>query len=475
MKDNNQVIQIPIEDLVPNRSQPRIVFDEKALNDLANSIKQHGIIQPLVVKKLGDKYEIVAGERRYKAAQIAGLVSVPGIVADINEQASAEIALVENIQREDLSAIEEAKSYKNILDAGDMTQEELAKKMGLSQSSVANKLRLLNLTDEAQKALLDGKISERHARSLLSVTDKNKQVDLLNRVIEERLTVRQLDDIIKSNVTQSNDGAMDDVPLVDMNNNLEEMKKNATDINFADTQSGAQPSGSKFFRYTSTTNPNNVFESDKVTNLGRPQLMPQESQFFNFGPNENIPSPTLENIKTYEETNPVKPVEVMPKEEKAIQTGDKPQKTFFNFSEIYTKSKNDNEPMPEAVDKTYQNEKPQVMPKETDFFNFGDDSSKDEIQKMIERDKSSVNIPMDNIIEEVLDVDVPSNDGIENLYVQPNYVIFDKNHDDKLDVSEIVDELKDIVNKLNVNHNIEIEEKDDGNTHKVIINIKKDS
>ena len=475
MKDNNQVIQIPIEDLVPNRSQPRIVFDEKALNDLANSIKQHGIIQPLVVKKLGDKYEIVAGERRYKAAQIAGLVSVPGIVADINEQASAEIALVENIQREDLSAIEEAKSYKNILDAGDMTQEELAKKMGLSQSSVANKLRLLNLTDEAQKALLDGKISERHARSLLSVTDKNKQVDLLNRVIEERLTVRQLDDIIKSNVTQSNDGAMDDVPLVDMNNNLEEMKKNATDINFADTQSGAQPSGSKFFRYTSTTNPNNVFESDKVTNLGRPQLMPQESQFFNFGPNENIPSPTLENIKTYEETNPVKPVEVMPKEEKTIQTGDKHQKTFFNFSEIYTKSKNDNEPMPEAVDKTYQNEKPQVMPKETDFFNFGDDSSKDEIQKMIERDKSSVNIPMDNIIEEVLDVDVPSNDGIENLYVQPNYVIFDRNHDDKIDVSEIVDELKDIVNKLNVNHNIEIEEKDEGNTHKVIINIKKDS
>ncbi|MBQ9834400.1 MAG: ParB/RepB/Spo0J family partition protein [Bacilli bacterium] len=231
MNHTGSVIQIPIEDIIPNRFQPRIAFDEKALQDLANSIKQHGIIQPLVVRRLGDKYEIIAGERRYKASQLAGLISVPAILTDIDDQTSAEVALVENVQRKDLTAIEEARSYKNILDKGSMTQEELAKKMGVSQSAIANKLRLLNLAEEVQDALLEGKISERHARSLLLAANQARQVELLNRTVEERLTVRQLDMIIKEENHSANDDIIEDVPLVNIEQDLEEMKSNATDIN----------------------------------------------------------------------------------------------------------------------------------------------------------------------------------------------------------------------------------------------------
>lgn len=188
---------VNIDLIIPNRFQPRLTFDEKTLNELAASIKEHGIIQPLVLRRLGDKFEIIAGERRYKAATLAGLTEVPAIISNIDDNKSAELALVENVQRKNLNSLEEAKSYKKILDKEGLTQEELAKKIGVSQSTVANKLRLLNLTMEAQDALMNEKISERHARSLLTVTDPKVQVDLLNRVINERLTVRQLDDEIK--------------------------------------------------------------------------------------------------------------------------------------------------------------------------------------------------------------------------------------------------------------------------------------
>ncbi|MDY3756755.1 MAG: ParB/RepB/Spo0J family partition protein [Bacilli bacterium] len=197
----SQVQNINIDLIIPNRFQPRLSFDEKALNELAESIKQHGIIQPLIVRKLADKYEIIAGERRYKAATLAGLSTVPVIVTNLSDAKSAEVALVENIQRKNLSSIEEALSYKRKIDKDNLTQEQLAKLLGLSQSTVANRLRLLNLSNEVQDALLKEKISERHARSLLQISDKNKQTELLNRIITERLTVRQLDEIIKKELS----------------------------------------------------------------------------------------------------------------------------------------------------------------------------------------------------------------------------------------------------------------------------------
>ena len=192
MNTEENIKQILVEDIIPNRFQPRLAFNEEGLKELSDSIKQHGVIQPLVLRRLGNKYEIIAGERRYKASVMAGLKTVPAIISNIDDNQSAEIALVENIQRKNLTSIEEAKSYKNLLDRGYLNQTQLAEKMGVSQSTIANKLRLLNLTDEVQKALLEEKISERHARSLLSLP-KEEQNEWLKKIITKRMTVRQLD------------------------------------------------------------------------------------------------------------------------------------------------------------------------------------------------------------------------------------------------------------------------------------------
>lgn len=221
---------VNIDYIIPNRFQPRLTFDEKSLNELASSIKEHGIIQPLVLRRLGDKYEIIAGERRYKAAQLAGLTEVPAIISNIDDNKSAEIALVENVQRRNLNSLEEAKSYKKILDKEGLTQDELAKKIGVSQSTIANKLRLLNLTSEAQDALMNDKISERHARSLLSVTDPEKQKELLNKVISERLTVRQLDDEIKKENGSISEPVMNNIPAFEELGNTNVISDNVSDV-----------------------------------------------------------------------------------------------------------------------------------------------------------------------------------------------------------------------------------------------------
>lgn len=202
VKDTIQMINV--DNIIPNRFQPRLAFDDQGINELASSIKEHGIIQPLVLRKLGDKYEIIAGERRYKAANVAGLTEVPAIISNLDDNQSAEVALVENVQRRNLTSIEEAKSYKKILDKGYLTQEGLATKMGISQSAIANKLRLLNLSTGVQEALLNERISERHARSLLQITDLVKQEAMLKRVISERMTVRQLDAAIKEDFSPQN-------------------------------------------------------------------------------------------------------------------------------------------------------------------------------------------------------------------------------------------------------------------------------
>ncbi len=192
-----KVIELNIEDVLPNRFQPRIKFNEDAIDELAKSIKEHGVIQPIVVRPIGDKFEIIAGERRYKASNIAGKTTIPAIITDLNDKDSAEVALIENVQRENLTPIEEAISYKKILDMGYITQDALASKLGKTQSTVANKLRLLNLDDEVQEALLNEKISERHARSLLKIQDKELQRQMLNKIISERLTVRRADEEIE--------------------------------------------------------------------------------------------------------------------------------------------------------------------------------------------------------------------------------------------------------------------------------------
>lgn len=196
-KEKEKIYYIPIEDIIPNRFQPRLAFDEKELNELANSIIKYGVIQPIVLRNIGDKYEIIAGERRYKASCLAGLKKVPAIINNTDDNTSAEIALLENLQRKNLSVIEEAQSYKKLMDRG-FTQEEIASKLGISQSSIANKMRLLNLPKDVQNALLYNKISERHARSLLSLPDADMQRNLLNKIISEKLTVKQTEEEISA-------------------------------------------------------------------------------------------------------------------------------------------------------------------------------------------------------------------------------------------------------------------------------------
>ena len=164
---NNEIIQIHIEKVIPNIYQPRKYFNEDAIKELSESIKQYGIIQPLTVRKRGDVYELVAGERRLRAAKLANLEQVPCNVVDITDRESAEIALLENLQREDLNYIEEAEAYYNLLHDHSFTQDELAKRMGKKQSTIANKLRLLRLSAEVRSLCLKNKLSERHARSLL--------------------------------------------------------------------------------------------------------------------------------------------------------------------------------------------------------------------------------------------------------------------------------------------------------------------
>ena len=225
MEENNseKIYYIPVEDILPNRFQPRLAFDEKELNDLANSIIKYGVIQPIVLRKISDKYEIIAGERRYKAACLAGLKKIPAIINNTDDNTSAEIALLENLQRKNLTVIEEAQSYKKLIDKG-FTQEDIANKLSVSQSSIANKLRLLNLPKEVRDALLYNKISERHARTLLSLNNEDLQKSLLQRIIDERLTVKQTEEEV-SMIIMKNDFAKRPQELPD------EIKRFLTTVN----------------------------------------------------------------------------------------------------------------------------------------------------------------------------------------------------------------------------------------------------
>lgn len=187
---------IPVDQIRPNPYQPRKHFDEEKLNELAASIKEHGIIQPLILKKSISGYDIVAGERRYRASKIAGLTEVPAILVEFSDQQMMEIALLENIQREDLNAIEEAKAYQMLMEKLDLTQEELSKRVGKSRAHIANMVRLLNMPAELQDYVLDGTLSMGHIRPLITI-DEDKALKVAKRAIDESLSVREVEDLVK--------------------------------------------------------------------------------------------------------------------------------------------------------------------------------------------------------------------------------------------------------------------------------------
>ena len=193
-----QIVEIPLKELRANPYQPRKIFDEESLNELANSIKEHGVFQPIIVKKAIQGYEIIAGERRVKASIRAGLEKIPAIIKDFNDTEMMEIALLENLQRENLSAIEEANAYKKLQETLELSHEELAKRLGKSRSHITNMLGLLSLPEKVQQAVQNNEISMAHARVLSKLEDSNQQISLLNRIKSEGISVHKLEDITSS-------------------------------------------------------------------------------------------------------------------------------------------------------------------------------------------------------------------------------------------------------------------------------------
>ncbi|MBR5467633.1 MAG: ParB/RepB/Spo0J family partition protein [Firmicutes bacterium] len=188
---------IDINKIEPNRLQPRKQFEEGALEELAASIKEFGVIQPIIVKEKGDYYELIAGERRWRASKIAGIKKIPAVVKKYDEKDIFAIALIENLQREDLNPMEEAAGYKKLADDLSISQEEIAKKVGKSRSAVANSMRLLNLDERVQNFVKEGKLSSGHARTLLAVEDKDAQFEMAERILEDDLSVRNTENMVK--------------------------------------------------------------------------------------------------------------------------------------------------------------------------------------------------------------------------------------------------------------------------------------
>ena len=249
------VVYLKLDLLIPNAYQPRKIFNENTINELATSIKEYGVLNPILVRKKDDKYEIIAGERRYRAAKIAGLTDIPAIIKELDDSKVAEIALIENLQRENLSPIEEAKSYKDILKLANITEQQLSEMIGKSQSAISNKMRLLSLSDEVQDALNNHKISERHARSLLTVKDLNQEKELLEKIIKERLTVKELDEII--------------------NNSKENEKINQKEI---EKESDNMNNGNFFPNYNNLGPNNNNVSLNTMNMQAMPNVLPTQPQ-----------------------------------------------------------------------------------------------------------------------------------------------------------------------------------------------------
>ena len=226
--NDNNINKLSMALIKPNSGQPRKRFDEEAIIQLSQSIKEHGLIQPIIVKEDNSVYTIVAGERRWRAAKLAGLKDIPAIIMDLSDKDVLEISLIENIQRQDLNPIEEAKAYKKLLDDFKLTQEDLSKRIGKSRTAIANCLRLLNLDKRVQDYLIDGVISEGHGRAILSLTDNELQYKVSQTVIDENLSVRETEKLIRelSNTKSHNkkkENKSNNPYYMDLKNRLEEL------------------------------------------------------------------------------------------------------------------------------------------------------------------------------------------------------------------------------------------------------------
>ena len=236
------IVLLKMELITPNPNQPRKVFDDTSLNELAASIKKYGILNPILVRKKENLYEIIAGERRYRAAKIAGLTEMPVIIKDVDDRSVSELALIENIQRENITPMEEAITYEKILKNSNITEEKLSEYIGKSQPFISNKLRLLKLPIEVQTALNNKKISEKHARTLLTISDNNKQLQLLEKIIKERLSVKELEYMIKKEKEEKESDNMNNGSFFPNYNNQENNNMSLNQMNMQTMSAPNQPS-----------------------------------------------------------------------------------------------------------------------------------------------------------------------------------------------------------------------------------------
>ena len=418
--ESKEIVYVRIEDIIPNRFQPRIAFDENELNNLADSIMKYGIIQPLVVRPISDKYEIIAGERRYKASVIAGLKTVPVIIKTTDDNTSAEIALLENLQRKNLTPIEEAMSYKKLINKG-FTQEEIASKLGISQSSIANKLRLLNLPQEVQDALLYNKISERHARSLLALSNSDEQKELLNKIINNKLTVKQTELEINSIINEKNK-----VLPANEENNFEEPKQNEPKI-IEENQSQIEKEMEEIRK---------MLEKD-LNNFESTQTEQKSPEILEFDSKQEIPD--VISIKD-----------------------DSEDKTEMNASSVES-------PKKETFDIEYKDLDA------TPFVGKHLENTYDEKEEEIKKEKEEINQAKNSNIEDTILKPSIEDYDLKDLFSEnsekPNKI---EEEYKKIDLDKFVSKINELITEFGINKNmISISQIDLLNKHQITIDIKK--
>lgn len=449
-----KVIELNIEDILPNRFQPRIKFSEDAINELSKSIKEHGVIQPIVVRPIGDKFEIIAGERRYKASCMAGLKTVPALITDLNDKDSAEVALIENVQRENLTPIEEAISYRKILDMGYITQEALATKLGKTQSTIANKLRLLNLDDEVQEALLKEKISERHARSLLKLTDKEQQRTMLNKIIAERLPVRKADEEIDKLLNGGNN-MNDETNINESNNSIKEEIKNPFENIIQNTQ--AETNTFKFINM-------NQISEDPTTNIEESIMQTEEpselneikpGKFFNIL-NEDEPKEEVQEDEFDFNSMFINPII-------AEQNSPKNNRLLEELDEIEKSINNSNKKIETTIDNI----------DESDF----EIEDIEEIDDFIEEIKPEITSEPPKIIEKKINEVKENEENEENEFkeekIKNNYINIDNNR--ITNFKDVLQSIRNCSNKIEeAGYVIDTEEYDLEGMYQVVFKITKE-
>ncbi|MBQ2639635.1 MAG: ParB/RepB/Spo0J family partition protein [Bacilli bacterium] len=458
-EQKEDVTYIHLDDIIPNRFQPREVFDERTLKELAVSIKEHGVIQPIIVRNVNGKYEIIAGERRYKASALAGLTKIPAIVRNLDDKETAKIALLENLQRKNLNAVEEARTYQKILELDEMTQEELAKTMGKSQSAVANKIRLLSLPDEIQEAVLKEKISERHARALLNIPDQNKQKELLNTVIEKRMPVRKLEQKIKELYPKEEDNNKNEpigeiVSMDNSNLDIPQTDVSATTTDFVDN---------------SPLKPSTDIEEEENSDYGKIVVAPPEGEetetpkFINFGEidddEEGADETEIAKDKS-EETTTIADVEEIKSNSIDINSTPK-QKTGSDLDSLLNISATPN-----------QNIEPSKFLTPAESIVKTDDLKEEEKPEDYFKTPDLINI---DLPDEIQTKDT-KNVSIKDLEKEENQTtIKDISIDGKYTIQEAVEKARELVGEINSNGlNADMEEMNFNKSYQIIIKIEKE-